>query len=116
MSTWQCVTNCGACCNLEPSDRPDLDKYLSAADLEIYMSLVGDDGWCVNYEQATRRCSIYENRPSFCRVTPKNFEQMYGVENQEFNEFAIACCCEQITGVYGFQSQEIERYLKIVSI
>ncbi|MEO0521169.1 MAG: YkgJ family cysteine cluster protein, partial [Cyanobacteria bacterium P01_A01_bin.116] len=23
MATWQCVKNCGACCQLDPADRPD---------------------------------------------------------------------------------------------
>ncbi|NJN49534.1 MAG: YkgJ family cysteine cluster protein, partial [Alkalinema sp. RL_2_19] len=24
MATWQCVKNCGACCNLNPAERPEL--------------------------------------------------------------------------------------------
>ncbi len=109
-SQWQCVAGCGACCNLTPEDRPDLDKYLSSEELELYMSMVGKDGWCINYDRDNRQCQIYDERPRFCRVKPKNFEEMYGIEAAEFNQFAIACCQQQIVGVYGENSQEHERY------
>jgi hypothetical protein len=29
---------------------------------------------------------------------------MFGVNDDEFDEFAIDCCCEQIASVYGEQS------------
>ena len=74
------------------------------------MSMVGEDGWCINYDHDQRKCQIYEQRPRFCRVQPDNFEAMYGVEETEFNEFAIACCQQQIAGVYGDESDELERY------
>lgn len=107
---WQCVTNCGACCNLTPEERPDLAEYLSSEELSLYMSMVGEDGWCINYDRDTRKCSIYEDRPRFCRVEPTNFERMYGIELTEFDEFAIACCQQQIEGVYGADSRELEHY------
>jgi uncharacterized protein len=107
---WQCVSNCGACCNLTPEDRPDLGEYLSSEELKLYMSMVGEDGWCVNYDRDSRKCQIYEQRPRFCRVIPDNFEAMYDVKATEFNEFAIACCQQQITGVYGKDSVELVQY------
>ena len=107
---WQCVSGCGACCNLSPEERPDLDEYLSESELAIYMSMVGEDGWCVNYDRNSRRCQIYAERPRFCRVQPDTFKSMFGVEPAEFNDFAIACCQEQITGVYGAQSGEMKHY------
>ncbi len=110
VSKWQCVSNCGACCNLTPEDRPDLAEYLSSEELEVYLSLVGEDGWCINYDHHQRKCQIYEQRPHFCRVELDNFEHMYGVEREEFNEFAIACCQQQIAGVYGKKSAELARY------
>ena len=109
------MANCGACCNLTPEDRPDLAEYLSSEELELYMSMVQEDGWCINYDQDTRKCQIYDNRPRFCRVQPDNFEDMYGVEVKEFNEFAIACCQQQISGVYGKDSKELERYDRAIS-
>ena len=107
---WRCVSGCGACCNLAPEERPDLDEYLSESELATYMSMVGEDGWCINYDRDSRQCQIYPERPRFCRVQPDTFESMFGIESDEFNDFAIACCQEQITGVYGAQSIEMERY------
>ncbi|MDJ0897350.1 MAG: YkgJ family cysteine cluster protein [Xenococcus sp. MO_188.B8] len=107
---WRCVENCGACCHLDPQDRPDLAEYLSTEELELYLSLVGEDGWCVNFDHQTRKCNIYEQRPRFCRVQPDIFQDMYEIAITEFNNFAIACCRQQITGVYGEDSPEIDRY------
>jgi hypothetical protein len=110
MVTWRCVNNCGACCNLNPTERPDLEDYLSPEELELYLSMVGKGGWCINFDHETRKCRIYEERPRFCRVQPDIFEQMYGVEAEEFSEFAIACCHEHITDLYGEDSEEMEHY------
>jgi uncharacterized protein len=110
INKWQCVSGCGACCNLAPEERPDLAEYLSEAELETYLSMVGEDGWCINYDHDRRQCQIYEQRPRFCRVQPDIFKSMFGIEPVEFNEFAIACCQEQITGVYGAKSPELEHY------
>ena len=111
---WRCVDNCGACCNLTPEDRPDLAKYLSREELELYMGMVGEDGWCINYDRDRRKCQIYESRPRFCRVKPDNFADMYGVEVEEFNDFAISCCQQQIVGVYGEESKELSNYNSLV--
>ncbi|VEP12662.1 putative Fe-S oxidoreductase [Hyella patelloides LEGE 07179] len=108
--TWCCVANCGACCNLTPEDRPDLEEYLTAEELEIYLGMVGKDGWCINLDKDTRKCLIYEQRPRFCRVKPDTFQDMYDVAEAEFNEFAIACCRDQISGVYGNDSVEMKQY------
>ena len=112
---WQCVSGCGACCNLNPEERPDLEEYLSESELETYMSMVGKDGWCINYDHDERKCQIYEQRPRFCRVQPDTFEAMFGIEASEFNDFAIACCHEQISGVYGEESPELEHYNREIS-
>ena len=115
MATWRCVKFCGACCHLDPGDRPKLEDYLTPEELTLYLSLVGEGGWCVYYDQSKRECSIYEQRPRFCQVTPDNFARMYGVSHQEFNNFAIKCCRQQIAGVYGRRSEEMERYNKSTS-
>lgn len=114
MSNWSCMPGCGACCYLETSERPELANYLSPEELKQYQSLVGVDGWCIHYEKDTRTCSIYEQRPSFCRVSAKNFERMFGVDETEFDEFAIACCCEHIADRYGEESEKMTRYLELV--
>lgn len=108
--TWLCVENCGACCNLTPEDRPDLAEYLTPTELKTYLEMVGEDGWCINLDRETRRCTIYADRPRFCRVQPDSFQDMYGVEKAEFNDFAIACCRAQIAGVYGDASSEMKQY------
>ncbi|BAQ63512.1 YkgJ family cysteine cluster protein [Geminocystis sp. NIES-3709] len=115
MSQWLCVNNCGACCNLDPVDRPNLDEYLTSSELEVYMSMVGDDGWCINYDQETRKCQIYDDRPRFCRVKPEVFLEKYGVPFNEFEEFAIDCCHQQIEGVYGEDSKEMISYREQVA-
>ncbi|AFZ54353.1 YkgJ family cysteine cluster protein [Cyanobacterium aponinum UTEX 3222] len=114
MNQWRCIENCGACCNLDPSDRPDLEQYLTQEELTLYLSMVGEDGWCINYNHEQRRCNIYDDRPRFCRVKPDIFEQMYDIPLEEFEEFAIDCCHQQIEAVYGEESEEMERYISQV--
>ncbi len=116
MAVWQCVKNCGACCNLTPSDRPDLADYLTPEQLKTYLGMVGTDGWCINYDAEQRLCKIYEQRPSFCRVQADTFERMFSIDTDELNEFAIDCCQEQISGVYGSKSEELERFIATVGI
>lgn len=110
MATWKCVKYCGACCHLDPAERPDLADYLSPEALEQYLSLVGTDGWCINYDQTTRECQIYADRPHFCRVEPETFHAMYDIKPEDLNDFAIDCCEQQIDGVYGSDSEEMERF------
>ena len=116
MATWQCVKNCGACCQLDPADRPDLSEYLSESELALYMSLVGDDGWCINYDKVQRECRIYEQRPNFCRVEPETFQKLYNIDPADLNDFAIECCEQQITGIYGNRSAEMDRFYAAVGI
>lgn len=116
MSTWECIKQCGACCHLEPGERPDLDEYLLPEELELYLSMVGEGGWCVNFDQTTRECRIYANRPRFCRVEAEVFADMYGIEEEELNDFAIDCCRQQIEAVYGVSSLEILRFDKTVGL
>jgi uncharacterized protein len=110
MATWQCIQSCGACCHLDPSDRSDLDEYLTPKELALYMSMVGADGWCVNFNHLTRGCNIYDQRPRFCRVEPDIFGDMFGIEPEELNDFAIDCCRDQIDAVYGARSLEQIRF------
>jgi uncharacterized protein len=110
MATWHCVKNCGACCQLDPGDRPDLADYLTPSELALYLSMVGPDGWCIHFNHSTRECQIYEERPDFCRVRPDTFERMFGVEPAELDEFAIDCCREHIEDTYGDHSLESIRF------
>lgn len=114
MITWRCIQSCGACCYLEPTERPELEDYLTPEELQTYLSLVGKDGWCIHFDPQGRQCTIYDHRPRFCRVEPDIFTSLYGVTREDFTDFAICCCLEQIESVYGAESQEMSRYLEQV--
>lgn len=108
------MKHCGACCHLDPAERPDLEDYLSPTELSLYLSMVGPDGWCINYDQTNRECRIYADRPKFCRVQPDTFRKMYGILPDELNDFAIECCNQQIEAVYGDRSLELLRFQREV--
>ncbi len=54
LTTFPC-TSCGACC-----------RSLSGSD--VYRKLDRGDGTCRYYDDQTRLCSIYTNRPSECKI------------------------------------------------
>jgi len=114
MPSWRCVKMCGACCFLNPQEREDLEDYLTSEQLSHYLSLVGSDGWCINFDHSKRECKIYQDRPRFCRVEPETFWEMFEVESDEFNQFAIDCCHEQIESVYGPDTDEMKHYVSEV--
>lgn len=80
------------------------------------MSMVGEDGWCINYDKTKRNCTIYDERPNFCRVEPATFEALYNIAPADLNDFAIECCEQQITGIYGNCSEEMDRFYEAVGI
>lgn len=114
MTAWQCVKFCGACCYLAPTERPDLEDYLTSEQLALYLSLVGPEGWCIHYDDQQRICTIYDQRPDFCRVTPTTFKAMFGIEAEELDEFATECCQEHISDLYGEDSPELNRFNQAV--
>jgi hypothetical protein len=44
------------------------------------------------------------------------FQEMYEIEREEVNDFAIDCCRQQIEGVYGDRSLEMLRFDREVGI
>ncbi|MGM0410281.1 MAG: YkgJ family cysteine cluster protein [Bacillota bacterium] len=54
MNKFQCDA-CGICCT-------KLDKS------KIYQELDRGDGTCIYFDEKSRLCNIYENRPLICRV------------------------------------------------
>ena len=116
MATWQCIKQCGACCYLAPDERPDLEDYLTADELQQYLSLVESDGWCRNFDRQTRECRIYDDRPAFCRVDAEEYERRYGIDRQDLNEFTIECCREHIDDIYGDRSLERLKFDRAVGI
>jgi hypothetical protein len=84
--------------------------YLSAEELALYLSLVEEDGWCTHYDRTNRQCTIYEDRPGFCRVDAREYEQRYDIAPEDLDEFAIECCREHIADIYGDRSLEMIRF------
>ena len=106
--SWQCISGCGACCRLDPGERPEALEALDADEQELYLSMVGADGWCRHYDTGGQRCRIYDERPRFCRVT--NLASIFAVAEAEANGFAIACCRQQIRSEHGGRGKVLRRF------
>ncbi|KAJ3672475.1 hypothetical protein LUZ60_007196 [Juncus effusus] len=114
--TWQCATGCGACCKLAkgPAFPSPEDIFSGDPDnLQLYKSLIGPDGWCIHYEAETRTCSIYNERPIFCRAEPEVFEKLFGIKQWRFNKEACTACTDTIKAVYGSESKELKTFKKL---
>ena len=105
---WHCISGCGACCRLDPGERPEALEALDAEEQELYLSMVGADGWCRHYDTGGQRCRIYESRPRFCRVA--NLASIFEVAETEANDFAIACCRQQIRSQHGGRGKVLKRF------
>ncbi|TKV95975.1 hypothetical protein SEVIR_9G398600v4 [Setaria viridis] len=114
---WKCASGCGACCKLDKGpDFPTPDEIFAdhPDDLQLYRSMTGDDGWCINYDKATRTCNIYQDRPSFCRVEPKIFDEFFGVPRSRFDREACSACLDNIKMVYGDDSAELSNFKRVI--
>lgn len=113
---WECIKGCGACCQLDkgPGAPPIEDILKDPEELELYKSMVGPDGWCINYNKTSRTCSIYEDRPRFCRVEPSVFWDLFGIEEEYMDEEACNFCTDTIRDVYGGRSKEIKSFNKTI--
>jgi Fe-S-cluster containining protein len=117
---WQCISGCGACCRLDPSERGEAIEALDAQQRELYLSMVGADGWCIHFDTGGRRCRIYDQRPDFCRV--ENLMSLFGspdqggaaLEVQAANQLAISCCKQQIRSEYGGRGRVMRRFLRAI--
>ncbi|CAL5351222.1 hypothetical protein CsSME_00038530 [Camellia sinensis var. sinensis] len=109
---WKCVEDCGACCKLEkgPSFATPEEIFQDPSDVQLYRSLIGPDGWCINFDKTSRTCSIYPDRPYFCRVEPEIFQTLYGIDKKRFNKEACSCCRDTIKVVYGSKSKELDNF------
>lgn len=122
-ATWQCMKACGACCFLGDYDNDTLLELLKCpADVEAYLDMIGEDGWCRHFDKQGKRCAQYSARPSFCRVDFDVFQDLYGVQSpEEMNSFAIQCCEEHISGVYPSleddtkPSEELQKFRRIIT-
>ncbi|XP_023887120.1 uncharacterized protein LOC111999231 [Quercus suber] len=109
---WRCVEGCGACCKLDkgPSFPTPEEIFTDPRDIELYRSLMGPDGWCINFDKGTRTCSIYNDRPYFCRVEPEVFQSLFGIKKKKFNKEACSFCRDIIKEIYGSQSKELDNF------
>ena len=108
MGSWSCISQCGACCRLCPEERGEALEALSDDQRRVYLSMVGPDGWCLNYDSGGRRCRIYETRPDFCRV--QQLGELFHVCDTDLETFAVSCCRQQIRSVYGGRSNVLRRF------
>ncbi|RWR74855.1 Retinoic acid-induced 3 [Cinnamomum micranthum f. kanehirae] len=109
---WSCSQGCGACCKLDkgPAFATPEEIFDDPDHVKLYRSMIGTDGWCIHFEKTTRTCSIYQGRPYFCRVEPKVFEELYGINEKKFNKEACSCCRDTIKAVYGVHSEELDNF------
>jgi Fe-S-cluster containining protein len=54
-------------------------KHFVRYDKHGYAYLRNREGYCVYYDQTSRRCSEYESRPSGCRVYPVIVDEARGI-------------------------------------
>ena len=57
-----------ACCSMAyPLTMQDIKEGIRWSPGRPFLNARGQDGYCVHWEHADCRCSIYENRPAVCR-------------------------------------------------
>ncbi|BBL86582.1 Fe-S cluster protein (chromatophore) [Paulinella micropora] len=105
---WQCNQLCGACCHLNPADRQEALQALAPSEQDVYLSMVGNDGWCIHFESNRRYCRIYDERPSFCRVG--RLIELFNMDRLDQTAFTLSCCRQQIRTVYGGRSKEMRQF------
>ncbi|MCP9799980.1 YkgJ family cysteine cluster protein [Synechococcus sp. RedBA-s] len=105
---WSCISGCGACCRLDPEQRSEALEALSEQQRQLYLSMVGADGWCRHFNTGSRSCRIYADRPEFCRVGA--LAQLFAVPEDQEEAFAIGCCRQQIREEYGGRSVVMRRF------
>ena len=111
---WSCIEQCGACCKLEPYERLEALDALSSQDQDLYISMVGTDGWCKYYDKPNKKCNIYEDRPLFCKVS--QLSTIFNIPIQQANDFAIKCCKQHIKYIYGPKSKVMKRFSNKINL
>ena len=110
---WACQKQCGACCYLQPSQRPSLHEWLPEESRALYHSMVGTDGWCVHLDRASRACAHpggYKRRPAFCRVDGAEWQARLGLAAADVAPAARAACRSAIGHVCGAASREMRTF------
>jgi Fe-S-cluster containining protein len=109
---WRCIAACGACCRLDPAQRPEALAALDEFQRDLYLSMVGPDGWCIHFDTGSRRCRIYASRPTFCRV--ENLVELFGSEGDDGDALAIASCRQQIRCESGGRGKVMRRFERAI--
>jgi len=92
-------SNCGICCKetemlLAEKDIKRLEKKgfskknFTEIDNQGYAVLKNQDGYCVFYDLKSRKCSVYVDRPSGCRVYPVILDEDKGIV---FDDICDSC-------------------------
>ena len=108
MKSWTCIEKCGACCNIDLKYRKTLTNILSNEDIELIKSMTKKDGWCKYLDKKSMKCTIYKNRPHFCKVNL--FSKKFKEYKKYGDKFLITCCQEHISFIYGKKSNEMKRF------
>jgi len=113
MKSWTCIENCGACCKFDLDNRDNIFDILNEDEIRLIKSMTTKDGWCKFLDRKEMKCSIYKERPDFCRVNKfsKNFKDYhkYG------DDFLINCCKQHIHSIYGKKSFQMEQFKKEIN-
>jgi Fe-S-cluster containining protein len=105
---WRCIQGCGACCRLDPDLRPEALELLDEQQLQMYLGLVGEDGWCIHYDTGGRSCRIYASRPDFCHVS--TIMKLLDVGGEAADALAIRFCRQQIRSESGGRGKVLKRF------
>jgi len=123
-------TQCGACCSGEPGyvwvDQAEIDAMAAEMGLEIeaferrFVRQVGRDkslieyaeGDCILLDQKTRKCTVYESRPTQCRTWP--FWDSTVKNKKDWKETCEVCPGAGTGRLYTFEEIEVARKQKSV--
>jgi uncharacterized protein len=83
-------THCGICCtetemllcekDITRLAKRGFDKsYFAKFNRQGYVHLKNREGYCVFYDKSRKRCSVYVDRPSGCRVYPVILDEDTGI-------------------------------------
>ena len=108
MKSWTCIEKCGACCKFDLNNREDIYKILNKEDIKLINEMTGKDGWCKYLDKKDMKCTVYEDRPHFCRVN--NFSKKFKEYYKSGDDFLIRCCKQHISEIYGKRSLQMHKF------
>lgn len=73
----------------------------------LYEALDRGDGVCIHYDNATRQCDIYEQRPLICRVDDSYIHFAAVMSREQYNTANLQACQQLMDRVGTYQSISI---------